>query len=206
MKSLIRLLLISLLLCSPIVVWGHGPVNHGAMPSEKTNMALPAGGAVSIDSHRSLESLVGLPNLHPLVVHFPVVLLLLAPFFALIALASGNAWMKWTTAGLSLAGLLGAYLAAHTFHPMAAGLSDQASALLETHDRWAFWSQVSSAVLVLVATFSGLAKKWRKFFAAATLCLALCVAVFISLTGHAGGQLVHREGVGPQGRFLMQHP
>jgi uncharacterized membrane protein len=172
----------------------------------QTNMALPAGGVVSIPNPRSLESFVGLPNLHPLVVHFPVVLLLLAPFFALIALASGNAWMKWTTSGLSLAGLLGAYLAAHTFHPMAAGLSNQASALLEAHDQWAFWSQVASAVLVVVATLSCFTKKWKRIFTVATLCLALCAAVLISLTGHAGGQLVHREGVGPQGRFLMRHP
>ena len=66
-----------------------------------------------------LPGLDDFPSLHPLVVHFPIVLLLIAPGLWLLGLWSKTRSHFYIAFTLGALGLLGAYMAGSWFHPHA---------------------------------------------------------------------------------------
>lgn len=145
------------------------------------------------------------PTLHPLVVHFPIVLIILAAIIQLTSLFIFRRELGWTVLFLSAFGAAGAYLSSNVFHPHTAGLSDHAQRLLTEHELyadWTFWLAVAGLAVKAISTFLLERKWWSEAIASVALILA---ATAVGLAGHHGAELVHKEGVGPQGKFLEMH-
>jgi uncharacterized membrane protein len=150
--------------------------------------------------------LTAFPTWHPIVVHFPVVLLLVASFLFVAGLLRQS--RDWQLIGIAAVwlGFLGAAAAAYLVHPHATGLTNAAKEVLERHEFLAettvSLSGAASLLGVLCLT-GGLRPRVLLNLLLATLLIACAVSV--SLTGHAGAQLTHLHGVGPQGHFLEPH-
>jgi uncharacterized membrane protein len=137
-------------------------------------------------------------NPHPLVVHFPLALLLTSVVAALYAAARGagavagfaRALLWLGTAACAVAVITG-FLAAQSVAPVKA-----AADTIHEHQNFAY------ALLALAATLSGWSfVAWMRTHAAprpTSLWVAAQVAlgVLLVLTGRDGGRLVHNYGVG----------
>ncbi|GAB3323565.1 hypothetical protein GCM10027511_32680 [Hymenobacter humi] len=144
------------------------------------------------------------PNLHPLVVHFPIVLLLLST--ALQALLVYKDWpvVKWITIGVMAGGFLGALAASTIFHAMPSGLPPKAAAVFDAHEKFAGYTLWLSGITLLLAGIGQFFKLQRRAYEVLVLVSALATAGVLSVAGHRGAQLVYVEGVGPQGRLVMK--
>tara|TARA_R110002096_G_scaffold290367_2_gene484675 strand:+ start:1700 stop:2347 length:648 start_codon:yes stop_codon:yes gene_type:complete len=142
------------------------------------------------------------PNLHPMVVHFPVVLLLFAVALQFIQLFKLNRTMDWVILLIVGSGFIGAYVASTLVHPNTEGLTEMAKSVLEQHDKyaeWTLWSSALAAVLKIVSLFW---VKLRRGFEIAVFIVMAFSAYSVSEAGHYGSQLVYIEGVGPQGNYI----
>jgi len=142
------------------------------------------------------------PSLHPLVVHFPIVLLLLAAVFQLFQLFIRKRNLDWVVLFCIGFGFIGAYVAGTFVHPDTKGLSDIAQKILDNHDTFANWTIWTSAIAAVLKTLSLFVIKQNKIFEILIL-VVMGIAVFsVSKAGHYGSQLVHIQNVGPQGKYL----
>lgn len=147
--------------------------------------------------------------MHPLLVHFPIVLLLMSPVFVLIAAVLRPAKHRpYMTVALImlLLGTASLYLAAYSGED-AAELADRnggANAVLATHESLASTSKIvfmgfSMAYVVLFAWpwISQQPQGRISTTAAPLVFLALYSVgvVYLINTAHAGGRLVHEFGV-----------
>jgi uncharacterized membrane protein len=154
--------------------------------------------------------MVPLPDwngLHPLVIHFPIALLVVAPLLVLIGLLVKGQRPFLSAALLLMAlGTLGTWVAVATGE--AAGqLADRAGAvgpLLERHEELAETTRSLFTVLTLVFAALQLTPRAlrrepsrRATLAAHALFLALYAFALTGLarTAHQGGLLVHQQGV-----------
>jgi uncharacterized membrane protein len=142
------------------------------------------------------------PNLHPLVVHLPIVLLLLSA--GLQALNVYKDWppVKWITMGVMAGGFLGALAASTIFHAMPMGLAPRAAAVFEAHEKFASYTLWLAGITLLLAGIGAFFKIQRRAYEVLVLVSAVATAGVLSVAGHRGAQLVYVEGVGPQGRLL----
>ena len=142
------------------------------------------------------------PNLHPLVVHFPIVLLILGVLFQFIQLFVMNRTMDWVILMTVGAGFVGAYIAGTFVHPHTEGLTEAAKQVLEEHDKyalWTLWSSAAAALLKIGSLFLFRSKKWFEII----VCIVLAFSGYaVGIAAHYGAQLVYIEGVGPQGKFM----
>lgn len=142
------------------------------------------------------------PNLHPLIVHFPIVLLIIGAFLAIVNAFFLKKDIDWVITGLVLVGTLGAYLAGRTFHPHTHDLTEHAKLVLAQHDKWANWTIYLSITGLAAQVISQFVLKQRRWAVVVTALILIGSAYAVSRTGHYGAQLVHIEAVGPQGNFL----
>lgn len=146
------------------------------------------------------------PTLHPLIVHFAIVLIIVAAALQLLNLILIKKEIAWIIAAILLIGVLAAWMAGKNFHPHTHGISDHAKMVLEQHDKWADWTiytGIISLILQLANLFVFKSKRW-----AMTIIAVILVAsgYSVSCAGHYGAQLVHIEAIGPQGKYLeMEH-
>lgn len=142
------------------------------------------------------------PNLHPLLVHFPIVLLLLAALLSIANIIFLKRELDWVVTLCSGLGALGAYAAGRWFHPHVHGLTRHVQAVFDQHEyyaTWTIWLAISAFALQLVNQFAFKQKRW----AIIVVSLVLTGAAYtVSQTGHYGSQLVFIEGVGPKGNHL----
>ncbi|MDQ7086595.1 MAG: hypothetical protein Q9Q13_01490 [Acidobacteriota bacterium] len=151
-----------------------------------------------------LESVSSLPNLHPALVHFPIVLLVLAA-----GLDAGSVlvrrWASWNSLA-SAAYLLGAVSAWATFFSGDHAADElgmvpaAAQAALARHADLAWWLVALSTVVALAkaAQLSGIAAMAvtrRPAFKAASCVLGLGAVAMVGLTADRGGALVYRHGL-----------
>jgi uncharacterized membrane protein len=148
-------------------------------------------------------------SLHPLVIHFPIVLLLLSPIFLLISAALPPArGVPWRSAALLilLLGTVSLFVAAATGE--AAGeLAERGGgvdAVLSAHEQLASETRILFFVLsVILLGMTALPRILRRQETrVSTTLLPLAYLVFYSVgvlylvnTAHAGGRLVHEFGV-----------
>lgn len=146
------------------------------------------------------------PSLHPLVVHFPVVLLGLAALLQLIQLFILKKNMDWVILLVIGGGFIGAFIAAKVLHPDPQGLSEMAKKVFEHHDTYAMWTLwISAAAAATLKIFSLFIKKYKRAFEIFLFIVMLGSGYTVSMAGHYGSQLVYIEGVGPQGDHLKPH-
>ncbi|OGX86489.1 DUF2231 domain-containing protein [Hymenobacter glacialis] len=142
------------------------------------------------------------PNLHPLVVHFPIVLLLLGA--ALQAVLVYKVWppVKWITIGVMAGGFAGALAASTVFHALPVGLAPRAAAVYASHEQFAGYTLWLSGITLLLAGIGKYFRIERRAYEVLVLVSAVATAGVLSVAGHRGAQLIYVEGVGPQGRLL----
>jgi uncharacterized membrane protein len=141
-------------------------------------------------------------NLHPLVVHFPIVLLLFAALLQGIQLFVLKRNLDWVILFLVGTGFIGAYVAGTYVHPHTHGLTDVAQKILDNHDKYADWTIWSSALAAVLKVISLFWIKLNRVFEIAVLLVMAFSAFSVSQAGHYGAQLVYIQGVGPQGQYL----
>ena len=149
-------------------------------------------------------SLEAFPTLHPLIVHFPIVLLLLSLLTQFTGLFVFRKELNWITLLLVFGGLIGAYVAAQLVHPHTTGLSETASWVLEKHEEYAdytLWTALAAFLLKIVSMFLLKKKIWMEVIILVVLAAS---AYSVSEASHYGAQLLHIEGVGSQGNYIEQ--
>lgn len=148
-------------------------------------------------------------SLHPLVIHFPIVLLLLSPVFVLAgAVLSPLRGRPYMLVGLCLlvAGTGSLFLAAETGEA-AAELADRTqdiNAVLQTHEHLASQSRLIFSVLALLlsAVFAlphilgrPITRLHSTLLPLVFLAMYSMGAIVLVNTAHQGGRLVHQFGV-----------
>lgn len=142
------------------------------------------------------------PSVHPLIVHFAIVLIVIAAVLQVVNLIFLKKDFAWVVTGLIVIGFTTAVLASTKFHPHTHDLSEHAKAVLSLHDQYARWTLYVTGLagaLQIINLFLFKRKRW----AFGVVAIAMLSATYCIIhAGHYGAQLVHIEGVGPQGKFL----
>lgn len=148
-------------------------------------------------------------SFHPLIVHFPIVLLLLAPLFilfsAIVRPHKGRPYMIIALAILVI-GTGTLYLAAETGESAAeiAELDASSHAMLQTHQQLASETRivftVLAALLVMLVALGRILRvpPVRTYTTAVPLAFLVLYStgiLFMVNTSHAGGRLVHEFGI-----------
>lgn len=144
-----------------------------------------------------LPGLAGMPNLHPMVVHFPIALLssflaleILSQILKIESLKTGASWMLYIGTLGALAAVLAGFRAASIVEH-----EEVTHAIMETHEHLAL------AVLLLAVILSVWRILCRGKFKRTTLWLVYLALAFLmvglmSFTADYGGLMVYTHGVG----------
>jgi uncharacterized membrane protein len=194
----------------------HGDEPHEKKKADTTQPAPTAGHASPANSptlsanpaqaaHRD-ATMSEFPSLHPLVVHFPIVLLIVAALTQLVGLFVLKRELGWVTLALVALGLVGAYVSGSYVHPHTTdNLTPRAARWLQEHETYAaytLWLALAGTGLKAASLFLLRGRWWAEV---AVFLVLGGAAGTVSLTAHHGAQLVHLEGVGPQGKYLERH-
>ena len=143
------------------------------------------------------------PNpLHPAVVHFPIVLLLLGAVVAIVAVFWRKHGVPALAAGLLVLGALGTWAAVQSGESdggLIENSSPQINGLIDAHETWAKRTLVISILAAFASGGTVLAARWpRAARAVAVVAALLSVAAAYAVyeTGHRGGALVYRHAAG----------
>lgn len=155
--------------------------------------------------------------LHPAVVHFPIVLLLIGATVAVVTVFLNRWHLPWTAAALLVLGAAGTFVATETgesAQEVVGELPANVEDLLDEHEEWGERTEIVAGIAgglaVVAATLGAFAARrmedpapasgpLRKIaFAARTLTAvaALVACFFVYETAHRGGKLVYDHGVG----------
>ncbi len=153
--------------------------------------------------HKTLTAMISIPNpLHPALVHFPIVLILVGTAVAAAAVFLRRWHLPWLAAGLLLAGAAGAMAAAWSGEEAdeeVGSLSPAAEQILEEHEEWGERTRnlaIAAGLLAVGAVAAGGYPKISRTLGILTAVAGLAASYAVAETGHYGGQLVYQHGVG----------
>ncbi len=140
--------------------------------------------------------------LHPAVIHFPIVLIVLGALASVIAVFWRKGYLPAFAAALLALGALGAWAAVATGESdggLVENLSAQVEPLLEAHENWAKRTLTAAVIAAVIAV--GAAALFRFPRAARGVSVAAAIAAGVASwtvyeTGHRGGALVYQHGAG----------
>ncbi len=143
-------------------------------------------------------------ELHPFAVHFPVALVILYPFFELVAALTKRRDLGWVAIGVLGVAIAGSLFASATGEEaydvaIAAGFSHD---LLESHEELAEklpWFLIAAFGVRLYLQFKQTYGAWVGF------ALGVVLQIIVLQVGYTGGKLVYEEGVGVRAE-LMRSP
>ncbi|MBA9079105.1 DUF2231 domain-containing protein [Rufibacter quisquiliarum] len=150
-------------------------------------------------------SLADFPHIHPLIVHFPIMLLMIAAAMQFVNILFRKKELNWAVTIMVLVGFVTAYASSYWSHPHTSGLSAHAELVLEQHDKYADYTVYLAGIGLVAQLLSVLVFKGKRWSIAVAAVILIGAGYAVSMAGHYGAQLVHIEGVGPQGKFLEQH-
>ncbi|TKK66294.1 hypothetical protein FC093_17060 [Ilyomonas limi] len=144
------------------------------------------------------------PSLHPLAIHFPIVLLLLAvPFQAIVIWKPNWVQIRWTALFIMAGGFFSAWAASTLFHAMISPDAPKSALILfKAHEKYAQYTLWMAGGTLLLKGIGDFYKINRRSFDVIVLIAAIISAIFLSVAGHHGARLTHVEGVGPMGKYL----
>lgn len=188
MNRYLRVYILTLIFCALAIssLMAHDGQKH----DDTTNISLPAG----IDEF---------PSYHPLVVHFPIVLLIIAALVQLLTFFFEQRHFHFFVAGTTVLGFIGAYISSSFLHPHTVTLSPSAEDLLETHEQFAAYTVWLSGVAGILKILSLFRRK--KIIEISVAVILLITAASVIIAGHHGAELVHKFGIGPKGNYLEQN-
>jgi uncharacterized membrane protein len=148
------------------------------------------------------DPVAGFPNYHPMIVHFPIGLLVLAAFMQVAGLFIKSKGFHYTILIFAALGYATAYFAAAWRHPQIdrEAVSIAAQLIFDEHQLYARWSVYlggAGAVLKAVELYF----QRRRLLALLTTLVLGAAATVIGISGHHGAELVHKYGIGPRGDF-----
>ena len=152
--------------------------------------------------YQQMQAVEAFPNYHPLIVHFPIVLLLMAFVFQLLSFFYFKKEFSMVTLILLALGVLTAWLASNPLHAMPGELSGKAKEIFETHELMATLTWWFSLVALFSKTVSHFYFKWKLLLEIAVTLLLTASGVTVSIAGHHGAMLVYQQGIGPLGKYL----
>ena len=146
--------------------------------------------------------MISIPDpLHPALVHFPIVLILIGTAVAVLAVFLRRWHLPWAAAGLLLAGAVGTMAATWSgeeAHEEAGELPPETEQIIEEHEEWGERTRNLAIVAGLLAAGAVMATRYPKTsrgLAIATAIVGLAASYAVSETGRRGGQLVYEHGV-----------
>ena len=145
------------------------------------------------------------PTLHPLIVHFPIVFLIVAFILQILYFIFKNNSTSWSVLIFITAGAITGIIAAFLWHPHPAELTPRMHEIFETHEHYAFWTIGLAAAALVVKALSHFFFNRKLFVEVIVLLLLIGCTYTVSMAGHLGSQMVHIEDIGPKGRYLETH-
>lgn len=140
--------------------------------------------------------------LHPAVVHFPIVLLLLGAPLAVVSVFLRKWHLPVLTAAVLALGGAGAVVATWTGEEaaeLAGELSGSGEKTLDAHEEWGERARnagLVAAVLAVISAALGRRPVAGRALGAAAAIAALGAAFSVAQAGHYGGEVVYKHGVG----------
>jgi uncharacterized membrane protein len=141
-----------------------------------------------------------LTHIHPMIVHFPIALLLVAFLSETVGLITKKEF--FSTAGfylllLGATGVVAAYLSGQN---AGAGITEVGALklALETHEGAAELTLWLAAIAALVRIAAVFFKRYSGMYKTAAYALFLCAVLSIARTGFYGGELVYKHAAGVQ--------
>ena len=189
----------------------HGDNVHPSPTPQAANTASPASAvpvetkAESMPMEMPMNMVEDFPNYHPLVVHFPIVLLIFAAVFQALSFFMYRKEFSVATLILLLVGTISVWLASNTFHAHPMNLPEHVNQIYETHElmaKYTWWFALAAVVAKAGSHFFIKRAWWSE---AIVLIFLIGASITVLIAGHHGAQLVHMGGVGPQGNFLESH-
>lgn len=140
------------------------------------------------------------PNLHPLIIHFPIVLLIVAAMVDLLdAIFERPAWLGTAATSLYVAGAVAAIVAFLTGQQAAATvfMPGMAHPIVGDHWTWALVTMSYCVVVAFVRVFAWLRGFPRARSQRVLLLVVGLIGVFcVQQTAQRGARLVYEQGVG----------
>ncbi len=185
----------------------HGNNTHPSPSPSAVNMSSPAALVETKPELMTMQMNMekDFPNYHPLVVHFPIVLVIFAGLFQVLAFFVYKNELSFATLLVLFAGTVSVWLASNTFHAHPMHLPEPIDAIYETHElmaKYTWWLSLAALAAKALSHFYIKRKWWSE---AIVLFLLIGASITVSIAGHHGAQLVHMGGVGPQGKYLESH-
>jgi uncharacterized membrane protein len=168
-----------------------------------------------IETLRTLVTDPGFPNLHVIVVHFPIAFIVLAPLLDFACLVfRRHMWLDRAATLLYVLGAVGAgaaYLTGQRAAESLANLSPAAESALADHEGFAVFTLIGLAVVSLVRFMvSWLSRDDRRirigFFRLVALPIALAGLLLVAVTADRGGCLVYGHGLGTGSHSAAENP
>jgi uncharacterized membrane protein len=146
------------------------------------------------------------PNAHPLLVHFPIAILILAMIMNVLSFFMSDEW--WDELKTSLLYLFGTIAAGITYYSgtLAADsvtFTDAAKPVISAHADWAFWTLwffIGYTVLRLV--LHGMQLMEQQQARVFTFLIVLPGLFFLIETGEHGGELVYEHAIGVETQVI----
>lgn len=130
--------------------------------------------------------------IHPLIVHFPIAMLILGTVAQIVALFKPDFFSKaatWLIAGGFIAGII-TYMTGDAAEEYAKAHLSASHDAIETHESFALMSLIAFGLVIALKILHHYRPKARSLNIIIIL-ISLVGAVLIGVTGHYGGQLVY---------------